>query len=490
MMQTFAIVTLGCKVNQYESQQIREFLEHLGLRCAQPPAHPDLIIVNTCCVTHTASAKSRQYIRRSQRLNPDAVLLVCGCLPSAQIGELHPLAENIHVIANRDELPSQLYRIIASHTSISQSKARRLTRIETQFAPNINQAKHLSARLQPASTGPAAQFPPGPRPTTGGFNNPPHLPAVHPQHLPTLNAFKGHTRAFLKIQDGCDGRCTYCIVPRARPIVRSKPPELVVQEARALVAAGHREIVLTGVFLGAYGQLSVRRENWPDRRSDRLAELLDVLAEIPNLARIRLSSLEPADVTERLLEAFCRHPNIMPHLHLSLQSGSDAILRRMCRQYTADEFRASVELIKARLDRPAITTDIIVGFPGETDADFERTAKMAEDVGFLKMHIFAFSPREGTAAAKMKDAVARAVVKERTRVLQQLSAELGRRYREQFVGESAEVLVEDNNGTARGRSERYFMVCIDGVQGKLRRNELQVVRLVANREDGMAGRLC
>jgi threonylcarbamoyladenosine tRNA methylthiotransferase MtaB len=233
----------------------------------------------------------------------------------------------------------------------------------------------------------------------------------------------------------------------------------------------------------------VRRRNWPSPQNDNLPNLLDKLAEIPGLARIRLSSLEPADVTPRLLDTFCKHRNIMPHLHLSLQSGSDAILKKMCRQYSADEFRQRVELIRSRLDRPGITTDIIVGFPSETDADFEQTLELARKVGFAKMHIFPFSPRKGTAAAKMQPFVNTALIKDRSRILQALNTELGRRFRGQFVGESAQILLEGSNGELCGRSERYFIVHLEKTRNPLHKNDLLTVRLIENSEDGMIGQV-
>jgi len=310
-----------------------------------------------------------------------------------------------------------------------------------------------------------------------------------PSGLPTLTSFKGHTRAFLKVQDGCDGYCSYCIVPKTRPIVRSKPVETVLAEARALVGGGHKEIVVTGIFLGAYGLSSVRRRNWPSLQNDNLPDLLDKLAEIPGLPRIRLSSLEPADVTPRLLDTFCKHRNIMPHLHLSLQSGSDAILKKMCRQYSANEFRQRVESIKSRLDRPAITTDIIVGFPGETDADFDQTVELAMEVGFAKMHVFTFSPRKGTAAAKMQPFVNTGLIKNRSKILHELNTELGRRFAGQFVGESAQILLEGGNGELCGRSERYFIVHLEKTRKRLHKNDLLTVKLIQNSENAVIARV-
>ncbi len=451
-MKTFSIVTLGCKVNQYESQQIRQLLEQFGLDHVETADRPNLIVVNTCCVTHTASAKSRQYIRRAQRLCPEAVIVVCGCLPSVQIGELNGLNKNAYIVKNRQNITAALNQFVKGRSINS----------------NLNFENKLVSKLE----------------------------------LPMLTSFKGHTRAFLKVQDGCDGFCTYCIVPKTRPLIQSKPLEKVLREAKALVEAGHREIVITGVFLGAYGQNTVRRKNWPNSQNGKLAELLDELAKVPNLARIRLSSLEPVDVSQRLLDTFCKHSNIMPHLHLSLQSGSDAVLKRMCRQYTVEEFRDKVELVKSRLDRPAITTDIIVGFPGETDADFNQTVDLAKDVGFAKMHIFSFSPRKGTAAAGMQDTVDNKVIKKRAQILRDLDVELGLNFRQKFIGETATILMEtclttvkNSNRRPCGRSDRYFMVYLETcltsavrkTQNMMEKNEFVRVKLVKNSKNGVIG---
>jgi len=470
-MKTFSIDTLGCKVNQYESQQIRELLEQLGLVqvapapiIGEPKGHrrrakkPDLVVINTCCVTLSASAKSRQYIHRAQKLNPDAVIVVSGCLPTVQIGELNNPGKNVYLIEHRHKLAAALGQIASGKAGISSSQGLQDCRkkaVKTANKPKINGESKLSSWAE----------------------------------LPQLTSFKGQTRAFLKVQDGCDGHCSYCIIPKTRPYVHSRPAELVLEEAQRLVEAGHKEIVVTGVFLGAYGQKTVRRKNWAGRQNDKLAVLLEKLAEIPNLARIRLSSLEPADVTPRLLDTFCKHRNIVPHLHLSLQSGSDAVLKKMCRQYGAEEFRDTVELIKSRLDRAAISTDIIVGFPGETDSDFQATAELAKEVGFAKMHVFRFSKRAGTAAAGFQGAIDNRVMKRRSQILRELDAELGFRFRQQFVGERAAVLVEKSDGgQAWGRSERYFMVRIEKAGPSCGKNELVNVELVENTEDGLVGR--
>jgi threonylcarbamoyladenosine tRNA methylthiotransferase MtaB len=459
-VKTFSINTLGCKVNQYESQQIRELLEKLGLQMAESPEKSDLVVINTCCVTHTASAKSRQYVRRARKQNPDATVVVSGCLPTVQTGELDTTdrsqPDGIHLIRNRADLSATLTHITGPKAApaVSQrAQARPANPIKPKNDDKIKHKKELGERFG----------------------------------LSGLTCFRGHTRAFLKVQDGCDGYCTYCIVPKARPFVHSKPVDQVLTEAQTLVKAGHREIVVTGIFLGAYGQSTVRRKNWPGRQSNELAELLDKMAKLPNMGRIRLSSLEPADMTPRLVDTICENRNIMPHLHLPLQSGSDAILKKMCRQYRVDQFRRTAELLKSRLDRPAITTDIIVGFPSETDADFAQTVELARQVGFARMHVFAFSPRKGTAADEMAGAIDNALIKERSQILHELGIELGLEYRSQFLDQTARILLESNNGQISGRAERYFTVGVSDPPANLDNNQIVQVKLLENHEDRMVG---
>lgn len=458
-MKTFAINTVGCKVNQYESQQIRELLERLGLNQVETSKEkPDLVVINTCCVTLSASAKSRKCVRKAQKLSPDAIIVVSGCLPTVQIGELNNPGKNVHLISHRETIAATLGQIVNGKAVASSSQSLQSdqnTIIKAENSPKIKLKNKLA-----------------------------ELPK-----LTQLTSFKGHTRAFLKVQDGCDGYCSYCIIPKARPNVHSKPAEAVIQEAQGLAEAGHKEIVVTGVFLGAYGQKSVRRKSWANQQNDKLADLLDKMGEIPNLARIRISSLEPGDVTSRLLDTFCKHRKIMPHLHLSLQSGSQAVLKKMCRQYSADEFKEKIELIKSRLDRPAITADVIVGFPGETDADFEATVELAKEAGFAKMHVFSFSKRAGTVAAGLQGTVNNKVIKERSQRLRDLDAELGYKFRQQFVGEAAEILVENSDGQCKGRSERYFMVELEKTREKPQKGELVRVKLVKNSANGLIGQV-
>lgn len=396
-MQTFAINTLGCKVNQYESQQIIQFLTERNLLYVQNFESAELIIIHTCSVTHTASAKSRQFVHKAQKLNPNAKIVISGCLAKSDPKELKKLGENTLLAANIEEL-------------------------FTLFEKEFNIAK--------------------------------------PNKDINLKKFSGQTRAFLKVQDGCDGFCSYCIIPHTRPKISSKPVEQVLTEAQDLVNAGHKEIILTGIFLGAYGLDTVKRKKWHNNENPLLAELLEKVAQVPGLKRIRLSSLEPADVTTRLLDVMKSHTNIMPHLHLSLQSGSDKILKKMNRQYTIKDFLNAVENINLQLDRPAITTDIIVGFPGETEQDFAQSLAVAKLAGFSKIHIFPFSKRTGTAAEKLDNQINKEIITKRTKILRQLEQKLANQFRQQFVGQTVQVLIEDE-AKKTGKCERYYDITVE-----------------------------
>jgi MiaB/RimO family radical SAM methylthiotransferase len=307
--------------------------------------------------------------------------------------------------------------------------------------------------------------------------------------LPLLGEHQtGRQRAYLKVQDGCDAHCTYCIIPKLRPALFSKTPEDAVHEARRLVESGHVEIVLTGIFLGAYGhQTALRRRQHHDSPSwgggrlqvtpplpaapTSLAGLVHRLcSDVPGLRRLRLSSLEPGDLTDELIEALRSHPQVVPHFHLPLQSGSDAILRRMNRQYTRGDFLRLVDRVRAAFDRPALTSDIIVGFPGESDADFEQTLEVVRAAGFIHVHAFPYSPRPGTAAARWtRDFVHGPVVKQRMELLRRQAADQSLAFRSAFIGQEVEVIVEADDAPdelRHGRSERYFPVFFESTLAK------------------------
>ena len=424
-MKTFAIITLGCKVNQYESQQIRQLLESNGLSQVTGSDRADLVITNTCCVTGIASSKSRQAIRKALRNHKNATLVVAGCLPASPTDELGDIGGNILVVDQKSHLEHKLQTLINENS----------TKQPTEYSKplQIAKIKHKSSARTDNNT----------------------------DKLGLLRSYAGQSRAFVKIQDGCDGFCTYCIVPTIRTELNSKPEKAVLKEVSDLVYAGHREIVLTGIFLGAYGRQTVRRWKWDKQRKNLFAGLLDKIASVDGLERVRLSSLEPADVTDELVEVFCKHRNIMPHLHLPLQSGSETILKKMCRQYNIDAILETTEILKKKLDRPAITTDIIVGFPGETEKDFENTIDVAKKVGFSKMHVFSFSPRKNTPAFSMDNKISPEIIKERSKILHELDENLQKKFREKFITEKIGVIIE-NTQERKGRCERYFMVHFDG----------------------------
>lgn len=465
MVAKYRVATLGCKVNQYETQQIRELLERLGLTPAAADQPADLTIVNTCAVTATASRKSRQTIRRATRDGQTTVVVV-GCDASAE-GERLRALPGVHTVLGHDvNIRTELHDLLVHQLKLGLPEARSAT---PAAVPTV--AEHPTAHRDDGWIMPVARLRPRPAKarqfchTTAPIICP--EPAIVKQTSTltgTIERFDEHQRAFLKVQDGCDARCTYCLIPTLRPRLRSKPITVAVAEARRLVAAGHREIVVTGVFLGAYGRETARRHRLKHVESP-LVTLVDALARIEGLQRLRLSSLEPGDVSTELLDVLAGHEVCVPHLHLPLQSGSGDILRRMNRQYSPADYLDMVDRVQTRIDRVALTTDVIVGFPGETGRDFAATLELARQAGFIKIHAFPFSPREGTPAARWKDQrVAPDEVRTRRAELARLEREGAYALRRQLIGSSERVLLERESqaeaGAVRflGRADRYFQV--------------------------------
>jgi threonylcarbamoyladenosine tRNA methylthiotransferase MtaB len=414
---TCRLETLGCKVNQYETQYVKETLEANGYLEATAQERPDLCVVNTCTVTMEGDAKSRQLIRRLHQDHPGAAIVVMGCYATRDPGAVARLPGVSQVITDKTRLAEE---------------------------------------LRPWGV----------------------------QQLPRgIRRFDGHQRAFVKVQDGCILNCTYCIIPSVRPGLRSRFAEEILAEVAQLVAAGRREIVLTGIHLGHYGiDLSRGR---PKSEWCRLWHLLEQLDDLPGDFRIRLSSLEAAEARDDLIRALAASRRVVPHLHLCLQSGSDRILARMKRRYRSAGFVERCRRIQEALDWPALTTDVIVGFPGETDADFAETCAVAGSVGFSRIHVFSWSPRRSTPAAALEGRVAPAVVAERREQLRTLERELARRFHQGLVGRRLDVLVEGADprrpGFARGTSCRYAPVSFEGYAPALLGRRLGV-RIVA--EDG------
>ena len=405
-MPTLTTVTLGCKVNQYETEYLREGLLRLGYRDAEDNEPADLCIVNTCTVTGEADLKSRKVIRQLARRNPQAQIIVMGCYATRAAEEVAALPGVVEVVVDKRTLPDLLARF--------------------------------------------------------GLVD-----------LPTgISSFGRRHRAYVKVQDGCRMKCSYCIIPNVRPLLASRPPDDVLDEIGRLVGHGHREIVLTGIHLGHYGVDLA--EHPGEHEGIDLTRLIGRIVQLEGEFRLRISSMEAVEVTPDLIGLMADHPGrICPHLHLSMQSGSDAVLLRMGRRWASRRFVERLEEIRESLDAPALTTDVIVGFPGETEADFEATCRAVEEVGFSKVHVFRFSPRQGTPAADMPDQVPGRVKQRRAAELAELAGRQRQRYFEGLLGRKLQVLVEspvpNRPGWLAGTSGRYAPVELAGGTDRLGR---------------------
>lgn len=368
-------VTLGCKVNQYETEYVREGLLSIGYEDAQEQDAADLCIVNTCTVTNEGDSKSRYTIRKLARENPDSRIVVMGCYATRAPDEVAQLPNVVEVVTDKRELPDLLGRfgVIDIPTGISR--------------------------------------------------------------------FGTRHRAYIKVQDGCMLRCSYCIIPHVRPNLISRPVQHILDEARRLVDNGYRELILTGVHLGHYGV----EGNWNKPKEEwlRLSHLVRQLAQLPGDFRIRLSSIEATEVTRELIGVMAEFPDkVAPHLHICLQSGSDSVLRRMRRRWSSRMFIDRCQLVREMLDNPAITTDIIVGFPGETEEEFEASVNVSRACGFSKIHIFPFSARKGTPAATYEGQLSQPLKDERLQRLTEVETELRDAYHRSLLGRELSILVE------------------------------------------------
>jgi len=485
MIGTFVITTLGCKVNQYDGAAVAQSLRDAGLTAATGTRTPcDLAVVNTCCVTASAMYKSRQAVRRALRRARRAVL-VCGCYGDfdapavrALAADLAPPGCHVTVAGHGDDLPKTIAEIVERLRS----------------SPRGAGVPSCGAGVSPACLAgkmPAPQGRPAPvdlkarRLAVVARNDPADA------HLPSVSHVDDHQRAFVKIQDGCDAFCSYCVVPFTRSVVWSRPADVVLDECRRLVASGHKEIVLAGVFLGAFGRSTCRRNRW-DRSPSPLPQLLESVAAIPNLWRVRLSSIEPGDLTDELLDTLRRCPQAAPHLHLPLQSGADSVLARMNRQYDVATFLRTCERLRESLDRPAITADVIVGFPGETDDEFAQTLRVARESAFAAMHIFPFSPIPGTAAWPMRhQGPGPTVVQARVKELTAHANELSREYRRQFLGQSLEAVIEKPSRHTPHRhamTDRHVTIAFDPPPDELT-GQVRRFSITGDDEDSVTGQL-
>lgn len=395
---TCRLLTLGCKVNQYETQLVKETLLRNGFREAGDEEAADLCVVNTCTVTAEADAHGRQLIRRLARENPGTRTVVMGCYATRDPQALAKLPGVFEVVKDKRELPDVFDRlgVVDIPTGISQ--------------------------------------------------------------------FDGRRRAYVKVQDGCILRCTYCIIPQVRPGLQSRSPQEIEDEVRRLIDNGYREIVIAGIHVGHYGVDTTRaRSGLPPFRLWHLFRQLD---RIPGNWRMRLSSIEAAEISDDFIKAAADCEHLCPQFHPALQSGSEAVLRRMRRRYSVARFLETIDRMREKLDNPAFTTDVIVGFPGETEAEFEQTLETCRQARFMKIHVFPFSTRKGTPAADYTDQISPEVRRERVQVLSELERKVAEEYYHSLIGSELEVLVErqveECEGRVRGTDRRYAPVELPG----------------------------
>lgn len=409
-MPSVAFYTLGCKVNFYDTEAIWQQFKNQGYEQVDFEQTADVYLINTCTVTNTGDKKSRQIIRRAVRRNPDAVIAVTGCYAQTSPAEILAISGVDLVIGtqDRDKLMSFVAEIQNNRKPVNAVR-------------NIMKTREFEELDVPS--------------------------------------FTDKTRAFLKIQEGCNNFCTFCIIPWSRGLSRSRKPESVLEQARQLVGAGYKEVVLTGIHTGGYGD---------DLENYRLSDLLADLDKIEGLERIRISSIEASQIDEKMIEVLNGSPKMCRHLHIPLQAGDDDVLKRMRRKYTTEEFADKIRRIQQAMPGVAITTDVIVGFPGETEEQFENGYRFMERMKFAEMHVFPYSKRTGTPAARMDDQVDEEVKHARVHKLIDLSEKMQGDYARQWVGREVEVIPERDGkairepGIVAGRADNYLQVAFEG----------------------------
>lgn len=408
-MKKVALHNLGCKVNAYETEAMQEMLEHAGYEIVPFQEGADIYVINTCTVTNIADRKSRQMLHRARKMNPDAVVVAAGCYVQAQAEKqvIDPCIDIVLGNNKKQDLLTALQAYEEAHGDLRE-------------VIDINHTKE--------------------------YEN------LH------LTKQGEHTRAYIKVQDGCNQFCSYCIIPYARGRVRSRAKEDVVAEVTDLAKNGYQEVVLTGIHLSSYG-IDFKNE-------DNLLSLIRAVHEIEGIKRIRLGSLEPRIITEEFVQAIAALPKMCPHFHLSLQSGCNETLKRMNRRYTSEEFYEKCEILRKYFEKPALTTDVIVGFPQETEEEFETTYEFLKKICFYETHIFKYSKREGTKAAVMQGQIPEQIKAKRSARLIELGEKNRRAYEESFLGKTVEVLVEeksDVNGKEMwtGHTKEYMKIALE-----------------------------
>lgn len=401
-MKKAASFALGCKVNQYESEAIAELFAEKGYEIVGIDEEADVYVINTCTVTNFGDKKSRQLIRKVKRQNENAIVAVVGCYAQTAPKELMEIAGVNLVIGTKDR--AQIVEMVEQYD--------RANGVENHVSDIMKERV-----FEPLS----------------------------------IQKLANRTRAYLKIQDGCSQYCSYCIIPYARGPIRSREPQEVVAEVKRLAENGFKEVVLTGIHVASYGK---------DRRDTSLLDILKQVHEVEGIERIRFSSIEPNVVTEEFAQTMATLPKVCDHFHLSLQSGCDKTLKEMNRKYDTEKYRQAAATLRKYLPKVALTTDIIVGFPGETEEDFRESYAFAEEIGFAKIHVFPYSPKRGTPAAARKDQLLNAVKSERSHTLIQLSDKMAAEFLADAVGTDAEVLYERavGEGIYEGHTTNYMKV--------------------------------
>lgn len=398
-----AFCSLGCKVNQYETNAMaQKFIEH-GYEVVEFDEYADVYIVNTCTVTNVADRKSRQMLRRAKEINKDATLVACGCYAQVAKDELKKIPEIDLIIGNNEK--NDIIQIVENH--IAQKGAEDLV-------------SDVMYKLDYVELG--------------------------------TTTYTEKTRAVIKVQDGCDRFCSYCLIPYARGHIRSRKIENVIEEIKKVVEEGINEVVITGIHIASYGR-DFKGENIG------LIDLLEEINKIQELHRIRLGSIEPTIITDEFVERLSKLDKICDHFHLSLQSGCTETLKRMNRRYTTEEFKAVTKRLRSKFPNASLTTDIIVGFPGETEDEFNTTYEFLKEIAFYKMHIFKYSQRKGTKAAVMPNQVDGKIKEERSKKLIELSNENEYNYNKKYIGKQVEVLFEEREGEyLKGHTTNYIVV--------------------------------
>ena len=476
-MKRIAFHNLGCKVNSYELDIMRQKTEEAGYISVPFEDEADVYVINTCTVTNIADRKSRQMIHKAKKRNPDAVVIAVGCYVETdpeRVGT-DPAIDLAIGNNNKGRIAELIDEFMAERGAVT--------------GPGAEREPHARSQARPAVGGNADGGDAFAKRTLGGrtMSDLTDRPEYEDMQLED----PGHTRAYVKIQDGCNQFCTYCIIPYARGRIRSRRPGEVLREIRTVAQKGIREVVLTGIHVSSYGlewDVQVQGSSGqggsgqggsgsgkgpqavrfdPHKSGAALLDLMEGIRQIPGIERIRLSSLEPRIMTEEFVKGIAAMPEVCPHFHLSLQSGCNATLRRMNRRYTTEEFMESVKLLRRYYEDPAITTDVIVGFPGESEAEFAETVKFLEEVNFYEMHVFKYSVRKGTAAAKMPVQIPEPVKGVRSDILLGMTARQSEAFRAKFIGKEEELLLEEKAQMPfgvcwRGHTKRYvegYILC-------------------------------